>query len=132
MLELGAAHAVVKGDGKLAAVSCKRDDGTVHDLPCDALLPFYGLTMKLGPIADFGLNAVTGGFKVPLMAALAGAERGAAADIAKLAELIPRFRAHLESDERVEVCDDNPFGVAMSIRATLVPALDKLASGLPA
>lgn len=25
-------------------------------LPTDVLLPFYGLTMKLGPIADFGLN----------------------------------------------------------------------------
>ncbi len=25
-------------------------------LPCDTLLAFYGLTMKLGPIADFGLN----------------------------------------------------------------------------
>jgi len=25
-------------------------------VPCDTLLAFYGLTMKLGPIADFGLN----------------------------------------------------------------------------
>ncbi len=25
-------------------------------LPCDALLAFYGLTMKLGPVAEFGLN----------------------------------------------------------------------------
>ncbi len=25
-------------------------------IPADVLLPFYGLTMKLGPIADFGLN----------------------------------------------------------------------------
>ncbi|MBN67464.1 MAG: ferredoxin--NADP(+) reductase [Rickettsiales bacterium] len=27
-----------------------------HILPCDALLPFFGLTMKLGPVANFGLN----------------------------------------------------------------------------
>lgn len=86
----------------------------------------------LAEIGEFGLNAVTGGFKVPLMAALAGAERGAPGDIAKLADLIPRFRAHLEGDERVEACDENPFGVAVSIRATLVPALDQLAGGLPA
>jgi len=26
------------------------------DVPCDTFLPFYGLTMKLGPVADFGLN----------------------------------------------------------------------------
>ena len=25
-------------------------------MPCDTLLAFYGLTMKLGPIAEFGLN----------------------------------------------------------------------------
>lgn len=29
---------------------------TPDELPADVLLPFYGLTMKLGPIADFGLN----------------------------------------------------------------------------
>ncbi len=27
-----------------------------HLIPCDTLLAFYGLTMKLGPIANFGLN----------------------------------------------------------------------------
>ncbi|MFN8930371.1 MAG: NAD(P)/FAD-dependent oxidoreductase [Alphaproteobacteria bacterium] len=27
-----------------------------HDIPCDALLPFFGLTMKLGPVVNFGLN----------------------------------------------------------------------------
>lgn len=47
----------IKGDApNLNAVTLKKDDGTVYDLPCDRLLPFYGLTMKLGPIADFGLN----------------------------------------------------------------------------
>ena len=25
-------------------------------MPCDTLLPFYGLTMKLGPVAEWGLN----------------------------------------------------------------------------
>ena len=46
----------LKGEGQLDSVTLKRDDGTLHDLPCDALLPFYGLTMKLGPIAAFGLE----------------------------------------------------------------------------
>ena len=27
-----------------------------YDIACDTLLAFYGLTMKLGPIAEFGLN----------------------------------------------------------------------------
>ena len=42
--------------GKLEAVVVKRQDGSTFDLETDALLPFYGLTMKLGPIANFGLN----------------------------------------------------------------------------
>jgi thioredoxin reductase (NADPH) len=32
------------------------EDGTAFDIACDALLPFFGLTMKLGPIAQWGLN----------------------------------------------------------------------------
>jgi thioredoxin reductase (NADPH) len=40
---------------KLDAVTITSDDGT-FDLPADVYLPFFGLTMKLGPIADFGLN----------------------------------------------------------------------------
>ncbi len=82
---------------------------------------------ELKEIAEFGLNAVTGGFKVKLMAALMGAERGDAKSKQTLAGLIPGFRTHLATDERVEACDDNPFDVPMSIRATLIPALDQLA-----
>jgi thioredoxin reductase (NADPH) len=26
------------------------------EVPCTRLLPFFGLTMKLGPVADWGLN----------------------------------------------------------------------------
>ncbi len=29
---------------------------TNHKINCDALLPFFGLTMKLGPVANFGLQ----------------------------------------------------------------------------
>ena len=43
-------------DGKLSAVKLKSQDGGEAVAACDTLLPFYGLTMKLGPIADFGLN----------------------------------------------------------------------------
>ncbi len=47
----------LKGDaGAISAVTVKPKDGEPRDIPCDALLPFYGLTMKLGPIAKFGLR----------------------------------------------------------------------------
>ncbi|MEN3930072.1 NAD(P)/FAD-dependent oxidoreductase [Microvirga sp. W0021] len=40
----------------LEGVTIRRDDGTTFDVECDILLPFFGLTMKLGPIANWGLN----------------------------------------------------------------------------
>ncbi len=43
-------------DGQLQAVTVRGTDGEVFDLPCDRLMPFFGLTMKLGPVADWGLN----------------------------------------------------------------------------
>ena len=43
-------------DGKLEAVAVKRMDGSTGEIAADTLLPFFGLTMKLGPIANFGLN----------------------------------------------------------------------------
>ena len=47
----------VKGsEGQISAVSMKEDGGQPYDLPCDAMLAFYGLTMKLGPVAQFGIN----------------------------------------------------------------------------
>jgi thioredoxin reductase (NADPH) len=54
--ELGQPSALKGGEGVLNAVVVKRADGSLADLPAEVLLPFFGLTMKLGPIAEFGLN----------------------------------------------------------------------------
>ncbi len=43
-------------DGQVTSVTLQDDSKTTHDLPCDNLLAFYGLTMKLGPVANFGIN----------------------------------------------------------------------------
>ena len=43
-------------DGKLEAVLVKDFDGNIKELEADYLLPFYGLAMELGPIANWGLN----------------------------------------------------------------------------
>ncbi len=46
----------LKGEGgKLSGATVKGADGE-FDVKCDRLLPFFGLTMKLGPIAEWGLN----------------------------------------------------------------------------
>ncbi len=43
-------------DGQISAVTLKEEGKEPFDLPCDCLLGFYGLTMKLGPVADFGMT----------------------------------------------------------------------------
>ena len=43
-------------DGQIEAVIVADLDGNKRRLEADALLPFYGLSMSLGPIADWGLN----------------------------------------------------------------------------
>jgi len=43
-------------NGKLESVTLKSKTEGEYDVACDRLLAFYGLTMKLGPVADFGLN----------------------------------------------------------------------------
>jgi len=47
----------LKGEGgQLTAASVRGEDASVFDIACDTMLPFFGLTMKLGPIAGWGLN----------------------------------------------------------------------------
>ena len=47
----------LEGDGKaLSAVVVKQMDGTLRTLPSQHLLAFFGLSMELGPIANWGLN----------------------------------------------------------------------------
>ena len=72
-------------------------------------------------ISDFGLNTMTMSHKVRLQAALI--DGGTAPDqrVAKLAlAATDAFVAHVRADPRIAACDANPFGVAMSVRATLL------------
>ena len=54
-LKIGQVTALEGADGKLAAASIKGNDGALTRVDVDAMLPFFGLTMKLGPVADWGL-----------------------------------------------------------------------------
>ncbi len=42
--------------GQLTAVEVKNLDGSTKLIQADCLLPFFGLSMELGPIANWGLN----------------------------------------------------------------------------
>ncbi len=54
--EMGQIKELVGSNGQLKAVIVEDKEKNRKAIECDALLPFFGLTMKLGPIADFGLN----------------------------------------------------------------------------
>ena len=54
-LLLGQVAGLADGGGGLEA-AIKRDDGSVLTVACDAMLPFFGLTMKLGPVSNWGLD----------------------------------------------------------------------------
>jgi thioredoxin reductase (NADPH) len=43
-------------DGMLSTVTVKGADGTIFEQPTEIMMPFFGLTMKLGPVADWGLE----------------------------------------------------------------------------
>ncbi len=53
---LGQMQALEGEGGMLKRVVCRRDDNSTFPVETDALLPFFGLTMKLGPVAKWGLN----------------------------------------------------------------------------
>ena len=55
-LKIGQVTVLSGADGVLSSATLKAADGTLSEITTNALLPFFGLTMKLGPVADWGLN----------------------------------------------------------------------------
>lgn len=53
--QVGQVTGLAGANGKLAAATIKGPEGEV-EVACTRMLPFFGLTMKLGPIAEWGLN----------------------------------------------------------------------------
>ncbi|MGE0338797.1 MAG: NAD(P)/FAD-dependent oxidoreductase [Xanthobacteraceae bacterium] len=54
--ELGQLHALEGENGVLRKVVARRDDNSTFDIAADVLLPFFGLTIKLGPVGNWGLR----------------------------------------------------------------------------
>jgi thioredoxin reductase (NADPH) len=53
-LHIAKLKALKGADGRLEAVVAHSSELGDYEIPCDTLLPFYGLTMKLGPVGEFG------------------------------------------------------------------------------
>jgi hypothetical protein len=81
-------------------------------------------------IAEFGLNGVTAGNQTAMMGALmtfnaaSGPSRQAAAKA--LLASVGAYRSFLSESAAIRLCEDNPFGVACTIRAPLLQALDAI------
>ena len=46
----------IEGKDKINSITVKFDDGKTEQIKTDIVLSFFGLIMKLGPIAEWGLN----------------------------------------------------------------------------
>ena len=46
----------VEGDDKIESINIKHDDESIKEIKTDYVLGLFGLIMKLGPIAEWGLN----------------------------------------------------------------------------
>jgi thioredoxin reductase (NADPH) len=55
-LQIGQVSLLEGADGQLTAATVKAADNTTTRVETDAMLPFFGLTMKLGPVSDWGLD----------------------------------------------------------------------------
>ena len=55
-LIIGQVGGIAGKNSELATATIKANDGKAHEIACERLMPFFGLTMKLGPIAGWGLN----------------------------------------------------------------------------
>jgi thioredoxin reductase (NADPH) len=53
---MGQLVGVEGADGQLSGAVIREDSGNTYTLPCDTMLPFFGLTMKLGPVSDWNLD----------------------------------------------------------------------------
>src|SRR5207245_3390609 len=53
---LGQVSALEGEGGQIKAALVKTNDGSNFSIACDALLPFFGLTMKLGPVVNWGIE----------------------------------------------------------------------------
>jgi thioredoxin reductase (NADPH) len=55
-MKLGQVTSLEGEGGQLTAAVVKGNDNTTFKVECNTMLPFFGLTMKLGPVANWGVS----------------------------------------------------------------------------
>jgi len=53
---LGQVTSLQGEQGQISKAVVKTNEGSSYDIACDVMLPFFGLTMKLGPVANWGFE----------------------------------------------------------------------------
>ena len=54
-LKIGQVTELEGEGGVLSGATVKGNDNAISKVDCDTMLPFFGLTMKLGPVANWGI-----------------------------------------------------------------------------
>lgn len=54
-LKIGQVTELKGANGQVSGATLKGNDNAMSEITCDTILPFFGLTMKLGPVADWGI-----------------------------------------------------------------------------
>ncbi|MBN8981926.1 MAG: NAD(P)/FAD-dependent oxidoreductase [Rhizobiales bacterium] len=55
-LKIGQVTGLEGSNGQLTGAMVKGNDNNTFKVDCDTILPFFGLTMKLGPVANWGVK----------------------------------------------------------------------------
>ncbi|XZE32939.1 hypothetical protein SH501x_003706 [Pirellulaceae bacterium SH501] len=88
----------------------------------------------LRSIAEVGLNAITNNHRVAVQKGIIDIDRSEGQArvqfIERLQEVVQDFWEHIETDERVDACEGNPFGVKVEIRSDLGKGFQALLDAL--
>lgn len=91
---------------------------------------------ELDKIVDFGLNGVTQGNQTAMMKALmdynSAPEDQKPVMASSLLSQVESYRAFVSASRIIDLCENNPFGVSVSIKAPMNTALDRISRAVEA
>jgi hypothetical protein len=132
--DLGAARAGLFDARDKLADALAKADAQVRKL--QAVLAVYP-DEQLKEIAgspDIGINALTGNYRVRVLAALRDIETATPdklpAALKKASILVSGFTSHIGSSDRIDACENNWLKVPVKLRETINPALADLSRGI--
>lgn len=83
---------------------------------------------------DIGINALTGNYRVKVLAALRDIETAPQEKLPTALQnarkLVAGFEDHIRTSERLDACEDNWLNLKVSVRPIIIPALSQLARSI--